>query len=76
MMTIKITLESESGRRPLSALVQVESWADYQEHKAMYKDRAIAKICYDRKMTIRDLVKYGYKTIKAEVYKNEKNTYQ
>jgi len=76
MITIKITLESMGGRRPLSALVQTESWADYQEHKAMYKDKAIAKICYNKGMTIRDLVKYGYNTIKAEVYNNEKNIYQ
>jgi hypothetical protein len=76
MITVKISLESMRGRRPLSTLVQVKSWEEYQEHKATYKDKAIAKICYDRKMTIRDLVKYGYNTIKAEVYNNEKNTYQ
>ena len=76
MITIKITLESESGRRPLFALVQTESWADYQEHKAMYKDKAIAKICYNKGMTIRDLVKYVYNIIRAEVYNNEKNTSQ
>ena len=76
MITIKITLESMGGRRPLSALVKVNSWADYQEHKAEYKNQAIAKICYNKGMTIRDIVKYGYNTIKAEVYNNEKNTYQ
>lgn len=74
-MTVKISLKSVRGRRPLSTLITAESWADYKEHKTEYKNKAIAKICYDRKMTIRDLVKYGYNTIKAEVYNNEKNIY-
>lgn len=70
-MTIQVTLISEGGYRPLSTLIEVESWEAYQENKRKWNDRAIVKICGKRYMTAYDLKKYGYTTLKARPYDPE-----
>jgi hypothetical protein len=71
-MTIQITIISDEGRRPLSALVECDSWQEYQANKARYRDNAIMRILASRHMTLRDAQQYGYNTVKARVYDREK----
>lgn len=72
MVTIQITLISEEGRRPLSALIECESWQEYQANKTRYRDNAIMRMLAARHMTLHDAQKYGYTTVKARVYDREK----
>lgn len=70
MRTIKISLISDMGYKPISTAIQVKSIADYNENKAHYDEQAILHICaVKRHMNFRDLKKYGYTKIKAEVIK-------
>ena len=71
-MQVQITLVSEGGYRPLSTLIECESWHEYQEHKAQYKETAIIRICANRHMTIADLRRYGYTQVKTRVYDKER----
>lgn len=67
-MQVQITLISNNGRRPLNAIIECQSWVDYQEHKVVYREKAIARICANRYMSIADLKRYGYTTIQAKIY--------
>lgn len=71
-MQVQITLVSESGYRPLSTLIEVDSWEAYQQNKQAYQQRAVTSILAKRHMTLRDTNKYGYTTIKARVYDKER----
>jgi hypothetical protein len=70
-MIIQVTLISDGGRRPLSALIECDSWQEYQANKARYRDSTIMRILAARHMTLRDAQKYGYNTVKARVYDRE-----
>lgn len=72
MIQVQITLISEGGYRPLSHLIECESWQDYQENKDKYRSNAILNICAKRHMTIADLRKYKYTQVKARVYDRER----
>lgn len=70
MRYIKISLISDMGYKPISTAIQVQSIVDYNANKKRYDEQAILKICaIKRHMTIRDLKKYGYNKIKAEIIK-------
>lgn len=71
-MQIQITLISESGYRPLSTLINCESWAEYQSNKKAYQQKAVLAMLAKRHMTLRDLRKYGYTEIRARVYDKER----
>ena len=71
-MQIQITLISESGYRPLSTLINCQSWKEYQAHKIAYQQKAVTAMLAKRHMTVRDLRKYGYTEIKSRVYDKER----
>lgn len=72
MITIQITLISEGGYRPLSTLIQCESWANYQEHKIIYQQKAVTAMLAKRHMTVHDMHKYGYTEIRSRIYDKER----
>ena len=58
------------GYKPISTAIEVPSIADYNANKKYYDEKAILHICaVKRHMTMRDLKKYGYTKIKAEIIK-------
>ena len=66
---IQITLFSTTGKyKPISTLLEVESVAWYKEHAKECKEKAIRKICLQRDWTIRDLLYYGYTSLKVRNY--------
>lgn len=67
-MTIKVTLTSEKGRRPVSTLITVQSLQDWNANSKEYKQRALRNICAKKYWDARDLKAWGYTKIKAEVY--------
>lgn len=67
-MVIKVTIISDKGRRPVSALVTVDSIEDWNAHSKIYKQRALQNICARKYWDSRDLKMYGYSKIKAEVF--------
>lgn len=71
-MQVQVTLISDSGYRPLSTLIECQSWQDYQDNKVKYKNNAIVSICIKRHMSMADLRKYGYTQVKARVYDKER----
>lgn len=71
-MQVQITLISESGYKPLSTLIDCESWEEYQANKIAYQQKAVTYMLAKRYMTVRDLRKYGYTEIRARVYDKER----
>lgn len=72
MIQIQITLVSDKGYRPMSTIIDVPNAKTFLDHKHIYQQNAATKICAQRHMTARDLVKYGYNGIKCRVYDKEK----
>ena len=71
-MTIQVTLFSNAGYKPLSTLIEVESWEEYQSNKPKYQKNALVKICGRRGMTMYHIRKYGQTEIGARVYDPER----
>lgn len=66
---IQITLFSTTGKyKPISTLLEVESVAWYKEHAKECKEKAIRKICLQRNWTGKDLINYGYTSLKVRNY--------
>lgn len=75
-MRLKYTITSDRGYQPLYTVIEVESAAYYNQHKARLQAYAIARICQRRgNMTIAQLKQYGYTTIKVEEYTADNNEY-
>lgn len=71
-MQIQITLISEAGYKPMSTIIEVPDVPTFNLHRKEYQQKAAVKICAQRHMTARDLVKYGYNGVKCRVYDKEK----
>ena len=66
---IQITLFDVTGKyKPISTLIEVESIDYYKEHSKEVKQRAIQKICNQRLLSGKELVKLGYTKIKVRNY--------
>ena len=71
-MLIQITLMSRIGYKPISTIVNLPQETDYETAKPKAKQKGIEKICIQRSMTIQDLRKYEYYTMKMRVVEEEK----
>lgn len=68
-ITLQITLFDLSGKyKPVSTLIKVESIAWFKEHSKEVKEKAIQQICNQRNWTGKDLIKFGYTTLKVRNY--------
>lgn len=66
---IQVTLFDVTGKyKPLSTLIEVESVEYYKKHAKECKERAIQKICNQKYLSGKELVKLGYKKIKVRNY--------
>lgn len=66
---IQITLFDVTGKyKPISTLIEVESIEEYRKNSQEYKRKAIQKICNQKYLTGKELLKLGYKQIKARNY--------
>ena len=66
---IQITLFDATGKyKPISTLIEVESIDYYKEHSKEVKQKAIQKICNQRLLSGKELVKLGYTKIKVRNY--------
>ena len=65
-MKIQVTLISTGGYKPMSTIVEVQ-----EEHYSIARNKAkqlgIIKILAQRHMTMTDLRKYGYSSIKMRI---------
>lgn len=73
MVTIKVTIISDRGRRPVSTLITVKDMEDWNAHSKAHKQRALQNICAKKYWDSRDLKMYGYSKIKAEIYTPQEN---
>jgi hypothetical protein len=71
-MTLQVLLHSSEGRRPLSALIEVESLAEYRANKDAYHTKAIVKIMANKGLCVSELRRYGYNAIQVRVYNRER----
>ena len=72
MVQFQITLFDKQGRyKPVSTIIDVESIAYFNTHKAEIKKKAVNKICQKRYWTARELKEYGYTTCKIRLYDKE-----
>ena len=68
-ITLQVTLFDITGKyKPISTLIEVESVEYYKEHSKEVKQKAIQKICNQRYLSGKELVKLGYKKIKVRNY--------
>ncbi len=66
---IQVTLFDVTGKyKPISTLIEVESIDYYKEHSKEVKQKAIQKICNQRYLSGKELVKLGYTKIKVRNY--------
>jgi hypothetical protein len=73
MFKLQVTMISNKGFRPVSALVDVPSVAEFKANPKKYRDEGIIKICAKRSWTLSDIRKNGYDSeIKVRVYDKEK----
>lgn len=73
MFKLQVTMISNKGFRPVSALVDVPSVAEFKANPKKYRDEGIVKICAKRGWTLSDIRKNGYDLeIKVRVYDKEK----
>lgn len=72
MIEIQVTLCSSMGYRAMSVVIRVPSVEEWNTNKAKYKRHAVESILAKRHMTMQDLQKYGYDTIKTRQYDKEK----
>ena len=65
-VVLQVTLFDVTGRfKPISTLINVPSVEEYKRNKVEYKTKAIQKICNQRYMSGKELMKLGYKEIKV-----------
>lgn len=73
MVVLQFTLISTTGKyKPMSTLLEVPSVREYNNNAQQYKDKAIRKMCVQRKTDGYYLKKYGYTTLKVRVYDKDK----
>lgn len=73
MVVLQFTLISTTGKyKPMSTLLEVPSVREYNNNLQWYKDKAIRKMCIQRKTDGYYLKRYGYTTLKVRVYEGEK----
>ena len=66
---IQVTLFDVNGKyKPISTLIEVENIDYYKEHSKEVKTKAIQKICNQRLLSGKELVKLGYTKIKVRNY--------
>lgn len=66
---IQITLFDVNGKyKPISTLIEVESVEYYKQHSKECKERAFQKICNQRLLTGKELIKLGYTKVKVRNY--------
>lgn len=66
---IQITLFDVNGRyKPISTLIEVESVEYYKQHSKECKEKAFQKICNQRLLTGKELIKLGYTKVKVRNY--------
>lgn len=72
MIKLQVTLVSDKGYRPISALVDAPSVQAVVENKKKYQEQGIIRICAKRSLRTYDLAKYGYTQVKMRVFDEEK----
>lgn len=66
---IQVTLFDETGKyKPISTLIEVESIEYYKAHRKECKEQAFQKICNQRLLTGKELIKLGYTKVKVRNY--------
>lgn len=66
---IQITLFDVNGRyKPISTLIEVENVEYYKQHSKECKEKAFQKICNQRLLTGKELIKLGYTKVKVRNY--------
>lgn len=68
MLQIQITLISNKGNKPVSTIVKTKGICDWRDNQTAYKTRALQNICAQRYWDKRDLVRYGYTSMKCRHY--------
>ena len=73
MIKMQVTLfDKESKYKPISTLIEVESIEEYNNNKKEYQQKAVRKIAAKRYLSISELKKQGYTTLKVREYTAER----
>lgn len=73
MFKLQVTMISNKGYRPVSALVDVPSVAEFKANPKKYRDDGVVKICAKRSWNWAKVKEFGYDSeIKMRVYDREK----
>lgn len=73
MFKLQVTMISNKGYRPVSAIVDVPSVNDFKTNPLKYRNDGVVKICAKRGWSWQRVQEYGYDSeIKMRVYDKEK----
>lgn len=69
MEVLQFTLFSTTGKyKPMTTFIRVESVEEYKNNKKKFQQRAIAKICSEKKTTQWAMKANGYTQMKVRIY--------
>lgn len=69
MIELQVTLfDVKNEFKPISTLIEVESVEEYKKNPALYKMKAVQKICNKRYISGKELQEMGYTRIKVRNY--------
>ena len=73
MFKLQVTMLSNKGYRPVSALVDVPSVAEFKANPKKFRDLGILRICAKRNWNLSNVKNFGYDAeIKMRIYDKEK----
>ena len=73
MIKMQVTLFDKNNKyRPISTLIEVNSIEEYNNNKKEYQQKAVQKIAAKRYLTISELKKQGYASLKVREYTSER----
>ena len=73
MIKMQVTLfDKENKYKPISTLIEVASIEEYNNHRQEYNKKAVQKIAAKRYLSISELKKQGYTSIKTREYTAER----
>ena len=72
MKKIQYTLYSKTNEyKPVSTVIEVETIKEVNENPDFYKQKAIQKICNQRRWSAADLKRLGYTQLKTRIYEEK-----
>ena len=72
-MRLQVTLFAKNGKyKPISTVIEIKDFEDYENNKIYYQTKAIANICHNRHTTWQQLKSDTFTIVKVREYNIQK----